>query len=103
MEMIETMEGKVKNGYFLGNIIDNMKNEIYILKRKLQGYDDRNDYRLNSKEMELQFSRQTVELPKLRIRSREHLPMIGKLAHGVEEEENQTHENGEGILECSFS
>ena len=53
--------------------------------------------------MELQFARQTIELLKHRLRSREHLPMIGKLAHGVEEEENQTHENGEGILECSFS
>ena len=103
MEMLETMKGKVKNGYFLGNIIDNMKNEIYILKRKLEVYDDRNDYRLKSKEMELQFARQTIELLKHRLRSREHLPMIGKLALGVEEEENQTHENGEGILECSFS
>ena len=95
MEMLETMEGKVTNGYFLGNIIDNMKNEIYILKRKLEIYDDKNDYCLKSKEMDLQFARQTIELLKHRLRSREHLPVIGKLAHGVEEEENQSHENGE--------
>ena len=64
MQMLETMEGKVKNGYFLGNIIDSMKNEIYILKRELEVYDDKNDYRLKSKEMELQFARQTIELLK---------------------------------------
>ena len=95
MEMLESMEGEVNNGYFLGNIIDNMKNEIYILKRKMEDYDDKNDYRLKSKEMELQLARQTIELLKHRLRSREHLPVIGKLAHGVEEEENQSPENGE--------
>ena len=95
MEMLETMQGEVNNDYFLRSIIDNMKNEIYILKRKLEVYDDKHDYRWKSKERELQFARQTIELLKHRLRSREHLPMIGKLAHGVEEEENQSHENGE--------
>ena len=89
------MERQIKNGYHLGNIINNTKNEIHILKRQLKVCDDRNYYRWKNKEMELQFARQTIELLKHRLRSREHLPVIGKLAHGVEEEENQSPENGE--------
>ena len=92
MEMLGKMERNVKNGgYLLGNIIDNMKNEIYILKRQLEVYDDRNDYRLKSKEMQLQFARRTIELLKHRLRSKEHLTMTANPAQCVEEEEDQTH------------
>ena len=80
-----------------------MKNAMHILERQLKVINVGNDYRLKSIELQLQFAQQTVELLKLRLRSTEHLLREGVLVRDVEEEKDKDYENGDMIVQSSFS